>query len=281
MIRASVTVLTLNNASTIRQCLASLADFSEVIVMDGNSVDGTVEIARSFPNVKVFSQSETLEQNVRVTNFGAMRQRSYDLATDDWVMWVDSDNYLSREAIERIKQIVEENNTTVAHLFRRKIILDDKIIEYAHFYPEYVLCLSTKSSGVKWDTGKLVHEHLVIPPDARKVYHDEIIYSHWPDYQKMMAKNNWYLELAMRKFLAHPEKLNFISYCRFLFKNTARALKLFLKTIWLRLRYGQKTLPWKYSMIFVMYHLKLVWNKRKIMKLVSKYIKSSPRSGTP
>ncbi len=271
-IPCSVSLLTLNSAKTLERCLFSLVDFDEIIMLDGNSTDGTREIATRFPNVKIFAQTDTAEQNVRIKNFSEMKLKSYHLTSHDWVFWIDSDNYLPPATVEKIRTLVQADNKNEAYAFPRLAVIAGRIILHAPMYPAYALCLSNKQSGVTWPKEKLVHEHLVVPPGVAAVRYDEPIYSVWPEFEQFKSKNDWYLDLAMQKFLSSPEKLSVGSYARFLFRNTLRAVKLFLKTIWQKILYGAKdTLPWNYSMVFVIYHLKLVWNKRKIMTLIKKY----------
>ena len=46
MSRVSAIVITFNEASNVRECLASLAWADEVIVVDSGSTDGTADLAR-------------------------------------------------------------------------------------------------------------------------------------------------------------------------------------------------------------------------------------------
>ena len=66
-IPCSVQVLTLNSAKTLAKCLASIKDFAEIIVLDGNSVDSTLAIAKQYTD-KIYPQSNTNEKNVRITD---------------------------------------------------------------------------------------------------------------------------------------------------------------------------------------------------------------------
>ena len=52
----SVAIITLNEESNLPRTLASVRFAQEVIVLDSGSTDRTLEIAASFPNVKVVSE---------------------------------------------------------------------------------------------------------------------------------------------------------------------------------------------------------------------------------
>lgn len=105
-IPCSVQILTLNSAKTLEKCLESVKDFAEIIILDGNSTDNTLDIAKQYTD-KIYSQTDTHEKNVRITDFGAVRNRGLRLVGYDWFLFIDSDEYLSREAAEEIREIIK------------------------------------------------------------------------------------------------------------------------------------------------------------------------------
>src|SRR3989344_3362623 len=97
-IPCSVQVLTLNSGKTLEKCLESVKEFAEIIILDGNSTDNTVAIARRYTD-KIYPQADTNEKNVRITDFALVRNRGLKLASYDWFLFIDSDEYLSHEAV--------------------------------------------------------------------------------------------------------------------------------------------------------------------------------------
>ena len=85
--RIDVTVATLNNARTIKHCLQAIHDYvplGTIVVVDGGSVDGTLEIANEF-NVRIVHEKGLL---------GQVRYRQAQASETEWIAYVDSDIYL-------------------------------------------------------------------------------------------------------------------------------------------------------------------------------------------
>lgn len=82
----SIVIITLNEASTLRACLESVAFADEVLVLDSGSSDDTVSIATQ-QGAKVFTYDWPGD--------GPQRNRGIELAQSDWVLCLDADERLS------------------------------------------------------------------------------------------------------------------------------------------------------------------------------------------
>jgi glycosyltransferase involved in cell wall biosynthesis len=93
--RVSVVVPTYNEAKNLPHVFGLLPeDLHEVIVVDGNSVDGTVEVARSLrPDVVVVRQNRVGKGNAMACGFAAV--------TGDIVVMLDADGSADPREIER------------------------------------------------------------------------------------------------------------------------------------------------------------------------------------
>jgi glycosyltransferase involved in cell wall biosynthesis len=84
----SFVIPTLNESKTIEETLASLDRFSgahEIVVSDGNSQDGTIELSRKYTN-KVVVYDQPAKQTIAMArNMGAA------VATGDYLVFVDAD----------------------------------------------------------------------------------------------------------------------------------------------------------------------------------------------
>lgn len=84
--RVSLAIITLNEADCIERCIGScrgLAD--EVVVVDSGSTDGTVERARALGARVEFHPFD---------HFGAQKNRAVELASGDWILNLDADEWL-------------------------------------------------------------------------------------------------------------------------------------------------------------------------------------------
>lgn len=84
----------------------SAGDFaSEIIIVDTGSTDQTVDIARSFgAQVKHFAWTD---------DFSTARNESIREATSDWIFWLDADDRLSLENLNRLKQALVSGQADV------------------------------------------------------------------------------------------------------------------------------------------------------------------------
>lgn len=90
----SVTILTKNSEKYIREVLASVERFDEVLVYDNGSTDNTLEIVRSFSNVQLFEGP--------FLGFGPTHNHASSLAKHDWIFSLDSDEVMRPELVEEI-----------------------------------------------------------------------------------------------------------------------------------------------------------------------------------
>ncbi|MBI3627199.1 MAG: glycosyltransferase family 2 protein [Candidatus Sungbacteria bacterium] len=145
-IPVSVFILTKNSEATLGRALLSVKDFDDVIVSDGGSVDGTVEIARRH-NASIFLQHEACLKNGSVTDFSCLRNDCLSHAKYDWVLYVDSDESISQGLAAEIKDVVSKNPSHTAFQVPGQIILDGKPIRFSSNYPAYQIRFFRKSKG--------------------------------------------------------------------------------------------------------------------------------------
>ncbi|MCL4364413.1 glycosyltransferase family 2 protein [Patescibacteria group bacterium] len=101
----SVILITKNNQDTIVEVMSALKGFGEVIVVDGNSADKTVEtIKKIIPKAKVFQKD--FGQNI-----GLQRKYGLKYATGDWVLLLDSDEVVSGELAKEIKSVINNKKS--------------------------------------------------------------------------------------------------------------------------------------------------------------------------
>jgi len=92
--KLSVTVITLNEASNIEACLASVAWADEVLVVDSGSTDGTPDLARA-KGARVIVRDWPGYSTQK--NFASAEARN------DWILSVDADERLTPELAAEIQ----------------------------------------------------------------------------------------------------------------------------------------------------------------------------------
>ena len=90
----SAFVICKNEEAVIGRALESLNWADELVIVDGESSDNTVQIARRYTN-KIFQRAWT--------NFGEQRNFALDQLTKPWVFFLDADEVCSPELIQWFK----------------------------------------------------------------------------------------------------------------------------------------------------------------------------------
>src|SRR5207249_2857785 len=98
----SILVLTKDEEVNIASCLATLAFSDDIVVLDSFSTDRTVDIAQSFPNVRVVQRSFDTEYVQR--NFG-LHQIEYK---HPWLYVCDADETVPPELAAEIVQRIND-----------------------------------------------------------------------------------------------------------------------------------------------------------------------------
>ena len=145
----SVVILTKNEEGNIGECIRGLTFCEEVIVIDDNSRDKTIEIARGL-GAKVF------QRNLN-GNFSAQRNFGMEKATGKWVLFIDADERISRQLKDEIGQEVSVlNNPYLGYFVKRDDYIFGKKLNYGETASVRLLRLARKSAGNLW--ARNVHE---------------------------------------------------------------------------------------------------------------------------
>lgn len=142
----SVCIIAKDEDKNISRCLKSVKDIAdEIIVVDTGSVDNTSIIARDF-NAKVI--------NFKWSNdFSKARNKSLEMATKDWVLYLDCDEALD---ITQVLELKEKLNNTSNVGFCLKLI---NIIDNSLCKGPYLLRVIKNGEGFKFK-GR-IHEQIL------------------------------------------------------------------------------------------------------------------------
>jgi len=144
----SVVMIVKNGAATLAQCLESLRMFSDVVVYDNGSTDGTREIARAFANVRQIEGE--------FDGFGTTKNRAAAYAAHDWVLSLDCDEVLSDAIVEEIAALALDTQK-VYSLLRKNFY---KTTEIRHCWgADEIVRLYHR--GTTRYSDKRVHEHVL------------------------------------------------------------------------------------------------------------------------
>lgn len=111
MSEISVCIITKNESKNISKCLEAIKGYPlEVIVIDTGSTDSTKEIALKYTD-KVYDFEW-------IQDFSAARNYSISKASNDWILVLDSDEYVTSLDYEALIQFTKDYPDTIGRLLR-------------------------------------------------------------------------------------------------------------------------------------------------------------------
>ncbi len=96
--RVSVVLIVKNEEAMLAECLVSVKDADEIVVVDTGSIDRTREIAGCYTD-KVYDFAW-------VDDFAAARNFAASKATGDWILSIDADELLEPGGMEKIREAI-------------------------------------------------------------------------------------------------------------------------------------------------------------------------------
>jgi len=136
----SVITITLNAETHLRSCLESIVSQKsaevELVVKDGGSKDGTKDILASYS-----SHIDILESRPDNGISDAFNQAVF-LASGQYVLFVNADDWLEQDAIEKIIQVLRSRSRTQPDLicFGSQFWTGNKMVNRSLANPSYIGC---------------------------------------------------------------------------------------------------------------------------------------------
>jgi glycosyltransferase involved in cell wall biosynthesis len=152
----SIVIPTLDEELHVVRAVNSASSLGQVYVLDSGSSDRTRELAEEV-GAKVAEHAWS----------GYATQKNWALANlgieSEWVLFLDADEYLSRELREEILDATTSEKFDGFYVPRQNIFLG-RVLRHAWWYPDYQLRLFRATKGRYED--RLVHEHVLLDGEA-------------------------------------------------------------------------------------------------------------------
>jgi glycosyltransferase involved in cell wall biosynthesis len=210
----SVALAVRNEESNLELCLSSIKDIAdEIVVVDGDSNDKTVEIAESFHSIVIKTDNPPI--------FHINKQKALDACRGVWILQLDADEVVTEELKKEIVCIIghetmsngQESSNADCHLSHEYngYYIPRRNYFWGHFmkkggqYPDYVIRLVKR--GYARFPCKSVHEQIQIDGEVGYIKEPMLHYSYrtFDDYWKKAAT---YTELTAKEFKENGLKKN-------------------------------------------------------------------------
>lgn len=194
----SVVVITKNEEKNIADCLGSVAGWAdEIIVLDDESTDKTVEIAREFTG-KVFRRRMDIE--------GAHRNYAYSLAKNEWVLSLDADETVTEELKREIDEMLWSNAEYSAFSVPLRNYIGGYWVRHGGWYPAAKVRLFKKDK-FKYEEA-CVHPRIFLEGKCGHLKKD-IVHKGYPDIEHFLSSLNYQTTKEAEKWLHDKRKMSF------------------------------------------------------------------------
>lgn len=201
-LKLSIVVITKNEEDNIARCLGSASFADDIRVLDDNSADDTVKIAKNYTD-KVYSRRMDIE--------GRHRNYAYSLAKNDWVLSLDADETISKELESELKETLSSKKEFAAYSIPIKTYIGDHWIKYGGWYPAGKVRLFQKTKFRYEEVG--VHPRAFIDGPCGHLTKDIVHYS-YKDFHDFFASLNNQTTQEAKKWFNEKRKIGFLKMMR-------------------------------------------------------------------
>jgi len=241
-IKLSAAIATFNEESNIKDCLNSIKDLvDEIVIVDGSSTDETVNIAKTF-GVRVL-----VTENPPI--FHINKQKAFDLSKGEWILYLDADERVTKSLSNEIKKLIEMTDEEIdqyqkslknkrlflrhqellekrdgeigkkegeytAFFFPRLNYFLGKYLRYGGVYPDGVIRLFKKNKA--YLPCKSVHEQMVVLGRVGWL-ENSLHHIDSPNFSRYISRNNRYINLIRDELKRDKVSKNLKQFMNYIF----------------------------------------------------------------
>jgi glycosyltransferase involved in cell wall biosynthesis len=211
MEKLSAVIIVYNEESNLPGCLDALGWTDEIVVVDSNSQDHTVEVARKYTDA--IYQRE-YRGHIDKKRFAVSK------ASHDWVFSIDADERPTPELIEDIRAVLAKGSPgRVAYTMPRQTWHLGRWIRHGEWYPDRVTRLFRKSR--MHYKGTEPHDKMVIDGPTGHL-RGKLLHYNYRDFAHQIQTVQDYSDLAARAMFAEKRRAGILNL---LFRPAFRFLK--------------------------------------------------------
>ncbi len=193
---SSVTIAK-NEERNIARCIRSLEGVADeiIVLIDNETSDRTGLIVSEFKNVR--HQSAVWE------GYSRTKKKAIDMASNDWILWIDADEELTPALRDEILQMKKNEPGLKQYSIPRKAYFLGKWIKHSGWYPGRVIRFFNRKFSSLSDND--VHEKLVTTGETGKLINDLNHYTD-PSIEHYFNKFNLYTTLAAKELYSKNKR---------------------------------------------------------------------------
>lgn len=220
MVTLSVVIATFNEEKNLPECLESVKDIAdEIVVVDGSSRDKTVDIAKQFgAKVKVTDNPQIFHIN---------KQKAIDMATKEWILQLDADERVTKALADEIKTVINSHPKENGFWVPRKNWFLGRFLMKGGQYPDYTLRLYRRGKGRL--PQRDVHEQAEVEGSVGYLK-EPLVHIADPEFKRYLLRFNRYTNLMAKQLKEQDIKSSPTNIAKYL---------LLLPCWWFLLTYGR------------------------------------------
>ena len=198
--KLSVGIITYNEERILGKTLEAIKELAdEIIIIDSNSSDSTVEIAK-FNGATVYTEDWK--------GFGPQKNSVIKKCKGEWILLIDADEVISKELKEKIKNIIDGKNQYEVYDINRCSVCFGKELKYGGWSNQYATRL-WKNGQVRV-SDNLVHEEFETKLTKGKI--KEKIYHHtYLTLSDYITRFDRYTTLGAKEYMKRGKKSSFFN----------------------------------------------------------------------
>ena len=193
MNKISVTIITKDEEKNISDCLKSVQWADEIIVVDSESSDRTVELAKQFTD-KIFIR--------KWEGYVPQKRYALSLVSNEWVLSLDADERITPGLKDEILSLLP--GEVDGYKIRRKNFLLKKEITSCGWEKDYQLRLLKRDKAGLSD--RLVHEKFIVDGQVDTLKNPMLHYT-FSSFSEYLDKINYYTSLKAQELFRKKKRV--------------------------------------------------------------------------
>lgn len=196
--KLSVCIICKNEEDKIEACLSSVAWADEIILLDSGSTDKTLEIAANY--------TQQIHISKDWQGFGIQRRRAEDLANNDWIFALDSDEVVTEQLRDEIQAQLKNAQPNNVFIINRLTNFCGQFIYHSGWYPDPIARIYNKNN-FRYNS-KLVHESLDCNDAIKVKLKKDLLHYTFSNLNSYLIKRNNYAYQWARERYQKGKKTN-------------------------------------------------------------------------
>lgn len=193
--RVSAVVITLNEEDRLRRCLESVAWADEIVVVDAESHDKTVQIAREFTDRVIVRPW---------AGFPAQKNFALEQSTGEWIFSLDADEEAGPELRPEIMAVVAGSDACHGYAVRRQNLFLGRLIRHGGLYPDWQVRLFRRGRGRFAE--RAVHESVAVTGPVGRL-RGHLVHRSYEGVSDFVGRANRYSSLAAEQMVREGRRV--------------------------------------------------------------------------